>query len=278
MNIRIIPRLDIKSENLVKGINLEGLRILGKPEEFILEYNKFADEIFFYDTVASLYGRNNLVEIVKQTAKNTNIPLTVEGGIRSLNDIELLLNCGADKIAINTFAIKDLSFIETAVKYYGSTTIIGTITYKIWPNKNFIDNKNTTVGSKQSIYSNKIVDSFQVYTENAREQTGVDAYDWAIKLSNSGIGELHLLSIDADGKTNGPEVKLLELLSGKINIPIIYGGGINKLEDCLNVLNSNHSISALSLASALHYKNIDINDIKNYLKNFKFDTVIHNNI
>ena len=213
MNIRIIPRLDIKGENLVKGINLEGLRILGKPEDFVKEYSKFADEIIFYDTVASLYGRNNLIDIVKQTAQNTNIPLTVEGGIRSLNDIEILLKSGADKVAINSCAIKDRQLISEAVKYFGSTTIIGTITYKIWPNNNFINNKFTTVGSAKSIYSNDSKASFQVYIENAREQTGIHAYDWALEFIDLGIGELHLLSIDADGKNNGPEKTLIEQIS-----------------------------------------------------------------
>lgn len=277
MNIRIIPRLDIKGENLVKGINLEGLRVLGKPEDFIEEYSKFADEIFFYDTVASLYERNNLTHIVKQTAQNTNIPLTVEGGIRSLNDIETLLKSGADKVAINTFAIKDKKLIIDAVKYFGSTTIIGTITYKIWPNNNFINNKFTTVGSANSIYSNNTKNSFQVYIENAREQTGIHAYDWAIDFINLGIGELHLLSIDADGKNNGPETSLIKQITKKTNLPIIYGGGISKLSDCMNLIQDNPKISALSLSSALHYKKLSITEIKNYLVRNGYETIIHNN-
>lgn len=277
MNIRIIPRLDIKGENLVKGINLEGLRILGKPEEFVKEYSKFSDEIIFYDTVASLYARNNLVNIVEQTAKNTNIPLTVEGGIRSLNDIDLLLKSGADKVAINSAAVKDKKFITEAVKYFGSTTIVGTITYKIWPNNNFINNKFTTVGTAQSIYSNNSKFSFQVYIENAREQTGIHAYDWALEFIDLGIGELHLLSIDADGKNNGPETSLIEQISKKCSLPIIYGGGLTELSHCVDIINSNPKVSALSFASALHYKKLTINEIKNYLLHNKFDTLVHNN-
>lgn len=277
MNIRIIPRLDIKGENLVKGINLEGLRILGRPENFVKEYSKFADEILFYDTVASLYGRNNLINIVEQTARNTNIPLTVEGGVRTLNDIELLLKSGADKVAINSFAVKDKKLISNAVKFFGSTTIVGTITYKIWPNNNFLNNKFTTVGSANSIYSNNSKIAFQVYIENAREQTGLHAYDWALEFIDLGIGELHILSIDADGKNKGPEKILIEQISKKCSIPIIYGGGLSKLSHCVDLLKSYPKVSALSFASALHYNLISINEIKNYLLKNKYKTLIHNN-
>ena len=133
--IRIIPRLDIKGPNLVKGINLEGLRIIGDPSDYANKYYKDgADEIYYWDTVASLYGRNNLRDIVTKTAKNISIPLLVGGGLRTIEDIKSILHAGADKVAINTAAVSDPNFIRKAVNYFGSSTIVLSIDYKIWPN------------------------------------------------------------------------------------------------------------------------------------------------
>ena len=148
--LRIIPRLDIKGSNLVKGINLEGLRIIGDPAEYAKKYYyNGADEIYYWDTVASLYGRNNLKDIVTKTAKNISIPLLVGGGLRSIEDIKTILNAGADKVAINTAAVSNPDFIKKAVNYFGSSTILLSIDYKIWPNDSFKKNKNKTVSHSE---------------------------------------------------------------------------------------------------------------------------------
>ena len=148
MNLRIIPRLDIKGPNLVKGINLEGLRIIGDPQEYAEKYYlDGADEIIYIDPVASLYGRNNLSEVVDKAARKISIPLTVGGGLRTINDIKKILNSGADKVAINTEAVSNHEFIKECVKYFGSSTIVLSINYKSWPNDSFKKSTNLTVGS-----------------------------------------------------------------------------------------------------------------------------------
>ena len=162
--VRIIPRLDIKGPNLVKGIHLEGLRVLGKPEDFAkLYYEQGADELFYQDTVASLYQRNNLTDIVTRTAKNIFIPLTVGGGIRTLDDINNVLRTGADKVAINTASINNPQFINQASKTFGSSTIVVTIEVICQPNGTYL-----------------------AYTDNGREYTGVEVVKWAREVEERG--------------------------------------------------------------------------------------------
>ena len=159
-NIRIIPRLDIKGPNLVKGIHLEGLRVLGAPDYFAKKYYEDgADELVYQDTVASLYGRNNIAEIITKTAKNIFIPLTVGGGIRSVNDINRVLRAGADKVSINTAAINNPKLINTASKIFGSSTIVIAI---------------------EAIKNDK--GEYLAYTDNGREYTGINVIDWAIEV------------------------------------------------------------------------------------------------
>ena len=174
--VRIIPRLDIKGPNLVKGVHLEGLRVLGKPETFAhLYYEQGADELFYQDTVASLYQRNHLSEIITRTAENIFIPLTVGGGIRSLVDINKVLRSGADKVSINTEAIANPDFIDEASRVFGSSTIV------------------------VSIETMKQLDGrYFAYTDNGREFTGVEVLTWVKEIQERGAGEIILTSIDRE--------------------------------------------------------------------------------
>jgi len=195
MSIRIIPRLDIKGPNLVKGIHLEGLRVLGRPEEFAkYYYEQGADELMYQDVVASLYGRNSLQEIINRTAKAIFIPLTVGGGIRTIEDIRNVLRAGADKVAINTAAIKNPEFIKQAAINYGSSTIVIAI--------EAIKHKNG---------------DYFAYTDNGREYTGKEVVEWAKRVEELGAGEIVLTSVDREGTGEGFDLDLLK----KHNIGLI---------------------------------------------------------
>lgn len=228
--IRFIPRLDIKGPNLVKGIHLEGLRVLGKPEEFAeYYYNEGADELLYMDVVASLYERNSLHDIITKTAKKIFIPLTVGGGIRSISDIRAVLRAGADKVSINTEAITNPQFIKEASRVFGSSTIVVAIE-----------------AIKQSN------GQYLCYTDNGRNYTGMDALEWAQKLEELGVGEIIITSVDKEGTGNGFDIELTKLISEKVSVPIIAHGGPGKLEHIVELCKST-DISAFSVASMLHY-------------------------
>lgn len=241
---RIIPRLDIKGPNLVKGIHLEGLRVLGKPEDFAnYYYEEGADELIFQDTVASLYERNNLSEIISRTAENIFIPLTVGGGIRCLEDINSVLRAGADKISINTAAIKNPDFINDASSSFGSSTIVVAI---------------------EAIKQND--NSYLAYTDNGREHTGIDVKKWAIEVQDRGAGEILLTSIDKDGTGNGFDNELILSISESVTIPIIAHGGAatpNHISDAI----LNYGADAVAIASMLHYSENNFDNQSNF--NFK---------
>ncbi len=241
---RIIPRLDIKGPNLVKGIHLEGLRVLGKPEDFAnYYYEEGADELIFQDTVASLYERNNLSEIISRTAENIFIPLTVGGGIRCLEDINSVLRAGADKISINTAAIKNPDFINDASSSFGSSTIVVAI---------------------EAIKQND--NSYLAYTDNGREHTGIDVKKWAIEVQDRGAGEILLTSIDKDGTGNGFDNELILSISESVTIPIIAHGGAatpNHISDAI----LNYGADAVAIASMLHYSENSFDNQSNF--NFK---------
>lgn len=274
-NLRIIPRLDIKGQNLVKGINLEGLRIIGDPQAIAEKYYlDGADEIIYIDSVASLYGRNNLKEVVTNTAKKISIPLTVGGGLRTIEDIKLILNSGADKVAINTQAVSNPNFITKCANYFGSSTIVLSINYKSWPNDNFKTEKHLTVGSSKEKDIKKWNNYFQVYTENGRQQTGLDAFEWAQLGEKLGAGEILLTSIDNEGMQKGFEIDLTERLSKKLSIPFIVCGGLGMKEDA-KIIYEKTRCSAISFASVLHYNKISISEIKTYLNKNKINTIFH---
>jgi cyclase len=229
--VRIIPRLDIKGPNLVKGIHLEGLRVLGKPSDFAqYYYEQGADEILFMDVVASLYERNSLHDIITETAKSLFIPLTVGGGLRTIDDIKQVLRAGADKIVLNTAAIKDPQFIKKAASIFGSSTIVIAIE-----------------AIKQSD------GKYLAYTDNAREYTGIDAIDWAKKVEDLGAGEVLITCVDKEGTGKGYDIELIQTISKNASIPVIAHGGAGCKEDIIEIFEKTE-IDALSIASILHYE------------------------
>lgn len=228
--VRIIPRLDIKGPNLVKGIHLEGLRVLGKPESFAeYYYENGADELFFQDTVASLYDRNNLQDIISKTAKKIFIPLTVGGGIRNLEDIRKALLAGADKVAINTAAIKNPDLIKAASQKYGSSTIV--------------------VAVEAIKESNG---EYFAYTDNGREYSGVKVFDWVKQVQDLGAGEIVITSVDKEGTGEGFDEGLIKQVADLVDIPVIAHGGCKSPENVVEVF-ENCKVDGVSIASVLHY-------------------------
>lgn len=233
LNVRIIPRLDIKGPNLVKGIHLEGLRVLGKPERFArYYYEQGADELMYQDVVASLYERNSLHEIVSKTAKEIFIPLTVGGGLRTLDDIREVLRAGADKVLINTAAINEPELIKKASRMFGSSTIVIAI---------------ETIKQDDGMYL--------CYTDNGREFTGVEAVSWAQQVEELGAGELVVTSVDREGTGKGFDMDLMHKISEAVSIPIIAHGGAGNKEHVAEVLSSGNA-DAVAISSIIHYNYI----------------------
>ena len=230
MNIRIIPRLDIKGPNLVKGVHLEGLRVLGKPEWFARHYYQHgADELLYMDVVASLYERNSLLEIIEKTSREIFIPLTVGGGLRTIEDIRTVLRAGADKVALNTGAINRPELIVEASRAFGSSTVVVSI-----------EAIRRTDGS------------YEAYTDNGREQTGVDAIEWAVQAAELGAGEVMVTSIDCEGTGKGFDLELTTTIAEAVSIPVIACGGAGVLEHLSEVVERGHA-DAVCLAAMLHY-------------------------
>lgn len=231
MSVRVIPRLDIKGPNLVKGVHLEGLRVLGKPHRFARDYYEHgADELIYMDVVASLYGRNSLLEIVEQTSREIFIPLTVGGGLRSLDDIRTVLRAGADKVSINTAALRRPEFIREAAEAFGSSTIV------------------VSIEAKKQVYG-----MYEAYTDNGRERTRVNVFEWAVRVAELGAGEILLTSIDQEGTGTGYDVALTRQVADSVPIPVIACGGAGRLEHLTQILEDGHA-DAVSLASMLHYR------------------------
>lgn len=234
MTIRIIPRLDIKGPNLVKGIHLEGLRTLGRPEVFAKHYyENGADELIYVDTVASLYDRNNILDFVKRTAREIFIPLTVGGGLRSLGDVKEALRSGADKVAINTAAVENPELINEASEEFGSSTIIVSIE-----------------AIKQSD------GTYKAFCENGRKDTGRNAIAWANEAESRGAGELLVTSVDREGRGEGYDHTLTRQISESVSIPVIACGGAGCREHIFKAIKSGRA-DAVSMASILHYRLAD---------------------
>ncbi len=241
--MRIIARLDIKNEFVIKGINFEGLRKIGNPNTIAKKfYNDGIDEIIYNDCVASLYQRNNLEKIVNDTAKDIFVPLTVSGGIRTEEDADTLMKNGADKLAINSALFKNKKIAEKLIQKYGSQSIMLSIQAKKIANK-----------------------SWEAYVNFGRDKTNIDVIDWVKDMSKLNFGELLLTSIDADGVSNGFDVELYESVCRYINFPIIAGGGFGKLSH-INELLKYSKVDAISISKALHYEKIKISEIKNFVK------------
>tara|TARA_B100001063_G_scaffold94640_1_gene88278 strand:+ start:572 stop:1321 length:750 start_codon:yes stop_codon:yes gene_type:complete len=241
--MRIIARLDIKSENLIKGIQFEGLRVIGNPNEYALKYyNDNADEILLIDTVASLYNRNNIVEIINKASENIFVPITAGGGIREIKDVEKLLKNGADKVFVNTGAVKNPKLITDLVKEFGSQSIVSSIEAK-------------KISEKK----------WEVYTENGREKTNLDLEDWFLEVVDRGAGEIILTSIDNDGTKKGLDLELFQKINDKCKVPLVFSGGMSSPQDILGLEELSQS-DGIALASILHYEDFSITDIKNFAK------------
>ena len=236
---RIIPRLDIKGPNLVKGIHLEGLRTLGKPSDFAQKYYEDgADELLLMDVVASLYDRNSLHHIISETAESVFIPITVGGGLRTLEDIKSVLRAGADKVALNTAAIKNPKLIQQAVNKFGSSTIVISIEAIKQENGNYF-----------------------CFTDNGREFTGVEVTDWVRKVQELGAGEIIITSVDKEGTGKGLDEELISKVSKESSVPLIVHGGIGSKNHVKNILEY-PSVDAVSAASIFHYDYVTNNKNK----------------
>lgn len=238
-NLRIIPRLDIKGKNLIKGVQLEGLRVIGDPQEFALKYyHAGADELVYMDIVASLYGRNNLSDIIRRAADQVFIPITVGGGIRSVDDARHILRSGADKVAINTAAIARPELIGEVARHFGSQAMVLSIEAKqVGPGK------------------------WEAYTENGRERTGLDVLEWVRRGVDLGAGEILLTSVDREGTRKGYDVELIRRISGDVTVPVIASGGMGSIDDFLQVAKQGRA-DAVSMADVLHYNRLAISDIR----------------
>ena len=234
----MIARLDIKAPNLVKGIHLEGLRVIGDPAEHALRYyQQGADELLYIDIVASLYERNNLTDLLARTASEIFVPLTVGGGVRSIDDVSALLRAGADKVAINTGAVRRPALITEAAKSFGSQCIVGSIEAKRRP-----------------------AGGWEAYTDNGRERTGLDAVEWAHRLVELGAGEVLLTSVDMEGTRKGFDLALIETLGRKLEVPVIACGGAGNIAHVAQAVTA--GADAVAMASIFHYKTETIGSLK----------------
>ena len=243
-NIRLIARLDIKGPNLIKGIHLEGLRIIGQPNEYAMRYyEQGADELIYIDCVASLYGRNSLGDIVRNAAQNVFIPMTVGGGIRSIADATHILRCGADKVAINTAAVAIPGLITDIARRFGSQCMVLSIEAK-------------RIGP----------DRWEAYTDSGREDTGMDVIEWVKRGVALGAGEVLLTSVDQEGTRKGFDVALVRAVTGEVSVPVIASGGMGKLEHMVEVVETGGA-DAVAMADMLHYRRATIGEIRATARN-----------
>ena len=238
-NLRIIPRLDIKGPNLIKGIQLEGLRVMGDPQEFAIRYYEAgADELVYMDIVASLYGRNNLSDIIRRAADRVFIPITVGGGIRSVDDARHILRSGADKVAINTAAVARPELITEVSRRFGSQAMVLSIEAKqVAPGK------------------------WEAYTDNGRERTGLDVLEWIRRGVELGAGEILLTSVDREGTRKGFDIDLVRQVSAAVPVPVIASGGMGSIEHFIEAATTGGA-DAVSMADVLHYNRIPLAAIR----------------
>ena len=238
---RIIPCLDVKNGRVVKGINFVGLKDAGDPVEQAKIYSDGgADEICFLDITASNENRDTIFDVVRETSKKCFVPLTVGGGVRSVEDISKLLNCGADKVSINTAAVQNPDVVEQSSKKFGSQCIVVAIDAK----------KNN--------------DRWEIYTHGGRNSTGIDAIEFASNMEKRGAGELLITSMDRDGTQIGYDINLMSMISSRVNIPIIASGGVGELEHLVDGIKLGKA-SAVLAASIFHYGKYSIKEAKEYL-------------
>ncbi len=236
-NIRLIARLDVKGESLIKGVHLEGLRKIGDPQKHAVKYYRDgADELIYMDTVASLYGRNNLSNIVERTAENVFIPITVGGGVRSVDDVRHLLRCGADKVAINTAALQTPSLLSDVAEVFGSQCVVLSVEATKQPDGNWF-----------------------AYSDNGRERSVYEVLEWVTKAVDLGAGEVLLTSVDREGTCKGFDLDLVKHIANEVTVPIIASGGMGAVQDVIDVVGV--GADAAAMADVLHYEKMSMTDI-----------------
>ncbi len=246
--VRVIARLDIKGPNLIKGIHLEGLRVIGDPYDYAKRYyEQGADELIYMDSVASLYNRNNLTEVVERAASGIFIPMTVGGGVRSVDDAMKLFLVGADKVAINTGAVANKQLISDMANRFGAQAMVLSI----------------EAMKKQG-------GGWEAMTDNGREHTGLDVVAWAKEAVSLGAGEILLTSIDREGTQHGFDTALVHAVASAVSVPVIASGGMGRLDHATSVVRDG-AADALAVAHMLHYNKTDIGQIKSHLASHTID-------
>lgn len=236
---RIIPCLDVKDGRVVKGVNFKNIGDVASPIELAKYYSDAgADELVFYDITASFEGRKLFTEILTETASQVFIPLTVGGGINSVDDFERVLNCGADKVSVNSGAIRNPNLIQEAAKKYGNQCVVLSVDVK------------------------RVNGKFHVFAKGGREDTGLEALSWIKKCVNLGAGEVVVNSIDTDGVKKGFDIELLKLVCDEVNVPVIASGGAGKVDDFISLFKEVEKIDAGLAASVFHFGEIKIKDLK----------------
>ncbi len=242
---RIIPCLDVKDGKVVKGVNFLGLKEAGDPVELAFNYNKLgADEICFLDITASVEARQALLNVIRKTAEQIFIPLTVGGGVNKAEDIGAMLSAGADKVGINSGAVKNPELIREGANKYGSQCIV------------------IAIDAKKSLNTKS---GWEVFVKGGREATGIDALEWALQTTKLGAGEILLTSMDADGTKEGYDIDLTQKIADIVNVPVIASGGAGRLSDIVDVFKKTKADAAL-LASLLHFGELSIKQIKDAMK------------
>lgn len=248
---RIIPCLDVKDGRVVKGVNFKGLQDVSSPVELAKYYTQNgADELVFYDITASSDGRKLFTDILCETAKSVFIPLTVGGGINTVEDFDRVLKCGADKVSVNSGAIKNPDLICKAAKLYGDQCVVLSVDVK------------------------RVDGVFRVFAKGGRENTGMDAIEWIKRCVANGAGEVVVNSIDTDGVKKGFDLEMLDKVCDAVNVPVIASGGAGKIEDFITLFNTVPKVDAGLAASIFHFGEVSINDLKKEMKRNNIPTRI----
>lgn len=241
---RIIPCLDVRNGRVVKGVNFEGLNDVSSPVTLAEYYsNNGADELVFYDITASFEGRQLFTDILKEVASTIFIPLTVGGGINTIEDFDRVLKCGADKVSVNSGAIKNPNLISKAAQKYGNQCVVLSADVK------------------------RVDGKFMLFAKGGRENTGIDAIKWIEDGARNGAGEIVVNSIDTDGVKGGFDIEMLKAVCERVNVPVIASGGAGKVDDFVTLFNEIPDIDAGLAASIFHFGEVEISDLKNTLKN-----------
>lgn len=248
---RIISCLDVKDGRVVKGVNFKGLQDVSSPVELAKYYTQNgADELVFYDITASSDGRRLFTDILCETAKSVFIPLTVGGGINTVEDFDRVLKCGADKVSVNSGAIKNPDLICKAAKLYGNQCVVLSVDVK------------------------RVDGVFRVFAKGGRENTGMEALEWIKRCVANGAGEVVVNSIDTDGVKKGFDLEMLEKVCDAVNVPVIASGGAGKIEDFITLFNTVPKVDAGLAASIFHFGEVSINDLKKEMKRNNIPTRI----